>query len=320
MKILVTGALGFVGNNICRYLTIKGEDYIMAVDIGDPNHGFYNSYIKWDDLHNLSIQSPDVVIHLAGKAHDTNNASNPETYFEINYELTKDIYKLFLKWESKVFIFFSSVKASADTVIGDALDELKKPDPKTPYGASKLAAERYLLDQSKSINSIVYILRPAMIHGPGNKGNLNLLYNFTKRGFTYPLGSFNNLRSFTSIDNIIHILDRLYLGEIPSGVYNICDDEPISTNSIIEMMYKSVQKKVRIINVPKSIIILIAKLGDILGLPLDSERLKKITESYIVSNKKIKSVLNLTVLPMSSRDGMLKTIKHFSTDNRIKDQ
>ena len=75
------------------------------------------------------------------------------------------------------------------------------PNPKTHYGISKLQAENYILDQKLPEGKRVYILRPCMIHGPGNKGNLNLLYTLVKKGFPWPLGAFENQRSFLSIDN-----------------------------------------------------------------------------------------------------------------------
>ena len=117
----------------------------------------------------------------------------------------------------------SSVKAVADEVVG-VLDESVIPSPVTAYGKSKLAAEKYLLSQKPSKGKRVYILRPCMIHGPGNKGNLNLLYNFVKKGIPYPFGSFENKRSFVSIDNLCFVIKELIENKnITSGVYNISD-------------------------------------------------------------------------------------------------
>src|SRR5690606_1547157 len=114
----------------------------------------------------------------------------------------------FLKRDAEVFIYMSSVKAAADTVDG-ILTEEKQPNPKTPYGQSKRKAEEYLLNATLPEGKRVYILRPCMIHGPGNKGNLNLLYKFVQKGIPYPLAAFENRRSFLSIDNLNFVILQL---------------------------------------------------------------------------------------------------------------
>lgn len=103
---------------------------------------------------------------------------------------------------ARKFIFFSSVKAAADFVPGDLLTEDIVPHPVGPYGESKIKAEEYILNHP-AYEKQVYILRPCMIHGPGNKGNLNLLHQVIKKGIPWPLGAFENRRSFTSIGNLI---------------------------------------------------------------------------------------------------------------------
>ena len=154
--IFITGFSGFIGNN----LKLSFNKYSFC------------SFKKGDDI---IINSP-VVIHLAGKAHDTNKTSVSKDYYESNTELTKQVFDSFLKSNAKVFIMISSVKAVADSVEG-LLYEDHIPNPQTHYGKSKLLAENYILSKKISKSKRFYILRPCMIHGPGNKGNLNLLYN-----------------------------------------------------------------------------------------------------------------------------------------------
>lgn len=314
-KILITGAYGFIGTNLSNYLIKQNNEYeITALDLYDGSLPAYSKYYSWDECDFISWDEYHAIIHLAGKAHDTANTSNPDSYFEINYGLTKIAFTRFLKSSAKIFIFFSSVKAIADSVLGDSLLETDVPNPLTPYGQSKLAAEKYILEQGVPTGKQVYILRPAMIHGPGNKGNLNLLYSMVKSGMPYPLGTFHNQRSFTSVDNLLYILKKLMASDVLSGVYNVCDDVPLSTIQIVEMICDSLGKKRRILSIPKPLIQILASLGDILRLPLNSERLKKLTESYLVSNAKIKVALNIEYLPNSSQSGMTKTLRSFSRD------
>jgi len=215
-NILVTGSSGFVGQNLRKYLTEHGIS-VQALSLKET-------------LPPYSVYDADTIVHLAGKAHDLKNVSQPEEYYDVNFELTKKLYDAFLKSSAKKFIFISSVKASADQV-EDVLKESDVPDPKTHYGKSKLMAEEYIQSQPLPEGKSYCILRPCMIHGPGNKGNLNLLYKLISKGIPYPLAAFENKRSFLSIENLCFvILEIVERNDIPSGIYQVADDEALSTN------------------------------------------------------------------------------------------
>ncbi len=225
------------------------------------------------------------------------------------------LFNLFLQSGARDFLYISSVKAVADSVSG-VLDERATPDPKTPYGKSKLKAEEYLQSQKLPENKRLFILRPCMIHGPNNKGNLNLLYRFAKKGIPYPLASFENKRSFLSIDNLNFVIEKL-INEtaVAGGVYNVADDEPLSTNRVITLFNEILGKKNRLWKVNPFIIKALAGLGDKIKLPLNSSQLQKLTESYIVSNDKIKQALSISRLPVTSSEGLKSTIKSFVHNN-----
>ena len=314
MKILITGVHGFVGSNLVEAL--KGQHTIYGLDIISPQKDGVRFTYGWDYL-DKSGEIPDVdaVIHLAGKAHDTKNQSAAEMYFKINTELTKKIYDYYLASPTaKKFIFFSSVKAAADRVEGECVDENVTPAPVGPYGESKIKAEEYIqanTDFTNLTDKQVYILRPCMIHGPGNKGNLNLLYGVVKKGIPWPLGAFENKRTFTSIDNLCFIINGLLTKDVESGIYNINDDEAVSTNELIEIICSAMGKKAHIWRISRGLMEGCAKLGGLLHLPLNPERLQKLTENYISSNAKIKNALGVKKLPVRAKDGLTKTIKSF---------
>ena len=294
MSIFLTGSSGFVGKNIVSY-------FGKLLPINKYKRGSV-----------INIQE-DVVIHLAGKAHDLKNNSNIQEYYVVNTELTKTVFDAFLKSDAKVFITLSSVKAVADQVENILLEEVI-PNPFTHYGKSKLLAEKYIFSQQITEGKRFYILRPCMIHGPGNKGNLNLLYNLVSKGLPWPLGSYENYRSYLSIENLCFIIKELIENEnIPSGVYNVADDVPLSTNAIIKLIAETKGKETRILKLSKPIITTFARFGDFLKLPLNSERLQKLTESYLVSNAKIKAAIKKP-LPISSKLGLLKTFQSFSSN------
>lgn len=307
-NLLITGINGFVGTNLVG--SFAGSFRISGIDIGTEQQEGVTSMHTWDQQGNWP--AADVIIHLAGKAHDTRNTAGADEYFEVNLGLTRKIFDHFLSSGATTFIFFSSVKAVTDTVAEAALTEDAIAAPATPYGQSKHAAERYILDQPLPAGKKVYILRPCMIHGPGNKGNLNLLLTLVSKGIPYPLGAFENRRSFTSIGNLTWILRQILENDIAPGIYHIADDESLSTNTLIWMMAACLGRKERIWNIPKPWIRGLARTGDVLHLPLNSERLKKLTESYVVSNDKIKAALGVEKLPVAAVDGMRSTLQSFS--------
>jgi nucleoside-diphosphate-sugar epimerase len=306
--ILITGAYGFVGTNLSAYL--KDRVHLWALDV-EKKTDIYSRYFSWNDITTIPWDEIDAIIHLAGKAHDTKNKSLAQIYFDVNTGLTKKVFDCFLLSSAKKFIFFSSIKAAADSVLGDILTEDIIPKPKGPYGESKIAAENYILSRP-SAGKQVYILRPCMIHGPGNKGNLNLLYNIVKKGIPWPLGAYENRRSFTSIDNLCFVIDRIVSNDIPSGIYNMGDDDALSTNELIHLMCEVMKRPCRIGKLNKNLMCSLAKVGTILHFPLNSERLIKLTENYVVSNTKIKQALGITKMPVSTKEGFAKTIQSFS--------
>lgn len=311
MKLLITGIHGFVGSNLTSALEESSE--IFGLDIIAPEtHGVVRTY-SWEDLDQGLLPEIDAVIHLAGKAHDTKNRSGAESYFEINTGLTQKIFDWFLQSGATKFIFFSSVKAAADFVPGDVLTEDITPAPVGPYGESKIRAEEYILSKEVAVGKRVYILRPCMIHGPGNKGNLNLLYNVVKKGIPWPLGAFDNRRTFTSIDNLTFVVGKLLSEDVPSGIYHMADDEALSTNRLIEIICSSLGTKAHIWHISRSLIVNFAKVGTLLHLPLNTDRLHKLTENYVVSNAKLKKVLAIDRMPVRAEEGLAKTLESFHT-------
>jgi len=229
--------------------------------------------------------------------------------FDINYGLTKKVFDWYQKSSATQFFMMSSVKAVADIVCGELTEEVL-PNPITAYGKSKIKAEDYLNSIVLPENKNLYIFRPAMIHGPGNKGNLNLLYNLVSKGIPWPLASFENKRSFVSVENLCFIFKSFIDNEISSGTYNIADNEWLSTNNLIQIISESVGKKRCLWYFPKWVVQFLAKLGDVFHLPLNTERLDKLTENYVVSTKKLQSVL-CSPLPIEAEVGIKNTINSF---------
>lgn len=303
-KVLITGASGFVGMNLIPYLKKRN---LNILSFSRKNQQSYNSI----DSKFIDIKKIDVIVHLAGKAHDLRKSINPQEYFEANTELTIQLFQSFLNSRAKLFIYISSIKALADYT-DQILTEEMVPTPSTDYGKSKLAAEQYLINKTLPEDKRIYILRPCMIHGPGNKGNLNLLYQIVLKGMPYPLASYDNNRSFLSVENLCFVIYEFIMKKnIESGVFHVCDDEPVSTIALIKMISGILGKKVRLLKVPRPIIRLFATFGDFLPLPLNTERLQKLTGDYLVSNDKVKDAIGKP-LPVKAINGFEITFKAFN--------
>ena len=279
MRILITGSNGFVGTNLRKHLEGRGHQCV-TLDVRDADY-------DWTELARIPFESCDAIVHLAGKAHDLRKVASEHDYFDINVGLTERIFNASIG-KVRRFVYFSSSKASAD---GNA------------YGRSKLAAERFL-------NGRAIVLRPAMIHGPGNKGNLNLLWGVARRGIPWPLAAFENKRSFTSIGNICAAVEAL-CERGKNGIYPIADDEMLSTNRLIELIAEACGKKAKLWRVPKGLMRFAARVGDKLHLPLNTERIEKLTEDGFVDNSTLKSMLGWQKMPVRAEDGMRQTLEAF---------
>jgi len=322
MKILITGAYGFVGTNLCRFLAEKGH-VCDALDVPAARRDDvpYAHFYSWEDVDSTPTPIPytsyDAVVHLAGKAHDLKKVASEQSYFDVNVGLTQRIFgALRRQLETKgggerrkvTFVYFSSSKAAAD---GNA------------YGRSKLAAEEYLKKASTPLSTStsslrLCILRPAMIHGPGNKGNLNLLWGLAKRGLPWPLAAFENERSFTSIGNVCAVVEALCEEQAKVGgegrnclTFFVADDEMLSTNRLIELIAETCGRRARLWRIPKGVMRLAAKAGDVCRLPLNTERLGKLTEDSFVDNAALKKALGWSAMPVRAEEGMLKTLASF---------
>ena len=284
----LTGSTGFIGQNLSQYL---GEG-VVTVDLrsGEP----------------LSFEKGAAVVHLAGKAHDLKNTSEPSVYFEVNTELTKKVFDAFLASEAEVFVFMSSIKAQ------EAQEEVKGA---SAYSQSKYMAEQYILAQKLPEGKRVYVLRPVMVHGPGNKGNLNLLFGVVKKLGIWPLAAFENQRSFLSVENLCYVVKALIEKEsVASGVYVVADEQALSTNELVALAGQATGKKVVFWNLPKGLVRLLANLGDVLPLPLNSERLEKLTENAVVDASPLLKALGIKSLPLRTLAGFKKTFESFTNE------
>lgn len=303
MNVLITGASGFLGTNLIQYLTV-GNNFDLLVHTRRPGN-FHDQNRLVTVMPDLSFASLnhfqiDAVIHLAGVAHDLSGKFKTDDYIAVNFENTARLYDEFLKSNAGKFIFVSSIKALTDKS-DFPITESTPATPLTIYGKSKRMAEEYL-DSKTAAGKQVFILRPCMIHGQGNKGNLNVLYKLVKWGIPYPLGKFENQRSFLYVENFSFIVRAILDGKVERGAYNLADTGTISTVELVKLINGVLKRKPRIWSMPKKIMKIVFLFS--------KATLEKLTGNMVVSNKKICKQVGSLPIPME--EGLTRTILSFN--------
>lgn len=298
-----------------KVLILGGKNGFISQNIGNQLDGIFD--LEFLSMRNLDIMNKrftaDCIINLVGKAHDHTGTATENDYFQANVELAKKAFQIFLSSSAKIFIHISSLAAIEEFESTRALSEDDACNPVSWYGKSKRAAEQWLLKQELPTEKKLIILRPPMVHGPGDRGNLGLLYKFISKGIPYPLASFDNQRSFISIDNFCYFIEQIVKerDKLASGIYHISDDEPIATSEIIQLIKQVTGKNTMNFSIPKFLIRGIAKIGDVIPIPLNTKRLKKMTSNLLLSNQHIKDVLAIKRLPLTAKKGLEITIRSF---------
>lgn len=307
-RIFITGVTGFIGHNLIQHFSNERNFQLFghsrdAVKARDQFKGLPVELIETHSAEVFNELKIDTVIHLAGIAHDLSNQYKPSDYYRVNFENTKTIFDEFVKSNAKKFVFLSSIKAAVD-ISSNAVDETVQSIPVTDYGKSKRKAEEYIQSVQLEEGKRAYIFRPCMIHGEGNKGNLNLLYRFAKTGLPYPFGAFSNQRSFFTMDNLNFVFESFLNKNIPSGIYHLADEGFLSTTELYKLISLELGKKPMVWYTPSGLIqFFFSSIGK-------RATLNKLTEDMMVSNKKLLQYIGQP-LPVAMREGLKKTIRSF---------
>ena len=292
-NVLITGSSGFIGNSLQADFNKKYKLYL-------PSRNDLSSSSLYENI--------DIVIHLAGKAHDTTDDSNYWEYDLANTKLTNTLFDRFLKSDASVFIFQSSILAlkSAST---DPLSEMMVATPESSYAKSKNASELYIKKNMIPAGKRSYILRTPLVYGIGNKGNLPMLFDFIKKLPFWPLGSYYSKRSFCDIRNLSFVIQKLIENEeVESGIYHIADNDVYDLNELYFSITRFWGKAPKVVAIPRLIIRFIFSVGTFLKLSFNLKQLNKLTSSLLVSNDKIKKAIK-SDLPFGGLDDLISCQK-----------
>lgn len=245
MKVLVTGASGFVGSPLCLRLQTAGLDVIASSRTRVEEPGIF--YVRspelgpeadWSD----ALSDIDAVVHLAGLAHITSEKSNAQTdkkYLRVNAEGSQKLAEQCATAGVKHFVFLSSCHAVA-AESDDVLTDQTRPHPITAYGRSKLAAEDAIKDVLAGSDCGWTILRPPLVYGQGNKANFGLLVKLVKTGLPLPLASVRNRRSFIYVENLVDLIVTCVGNPKAFGkIFLPSDGEDVSTPELIRAIARA---------------------------------------------------------------------------------
>ncbi len=322
IKILVTGANGFIGNYLCKKL-IKKYNYVNAIvrnlsnttKISNVKYfsvGEINSKTNWRDL----LKNIDCIIHCAGKAHimERNNLIEQDIFSSVNIGGTQNLAHQAATAGVKKFIFLSSIKVNGETTYTPYLNNndvekseffthLDKPLPQDFYALSKFKAENILWEISKKTGLNISILRLPLVYGEGVKGNLNRLLKLVRSGIPLPFGMINNQRSMISLDNLSDLIIKCI--EHPAAVgktFLVSDGKDLSTPELLNLIASSMGKSSRLFPIPVFVLKYIA-------IALNrSEEMNKIISSLKVDTLFTRETLNWTP-PVSISEGIKKMVQ-----------
>ena len=260
MKILITGANGFIGKKLVAFLSFNTNYKIIAL-VRSQDHACVRENVKYivgdllrmSDLHGV-LSDIDAVIHSAGRAHIMDEkAQDPLAEFlKLNRDVTLNLADLAASNGVKRFIYISSIK-----VLGECTDDqppysvISKANPSDPYAISKLEAEVGLKKLAKKHGLEIVIIRPPLVYGAGVKGNFGKLLNLVKSPIPLPFGSIHNSRSMVSVENLVDLIGRcLWHPNAVNETFLVSDGENLSTPDLISLIATTGGYKVKMLNVP----------------------------------------------------------------------
>jgi nucleoside-diphosphate-sugar epimerase len=295
-KVLITGANGFIGQVLIKQLLAAGIEVSALVRKKTGNSAIESIALDLtEEWKSNPCEGVDTVFHLAGKAHALSEiAADDEEYQRINTEGTRKLLEAAKLAGVKRFIFFSSVKAVGD--MPTMQDESNQTQPDTPYGQSKRAAEQLVLTGNYVPHPVV--IRPCMVYGLSDKGNLPRMISAIERGFFPPLPEVHNHRSMVHVEDLATA--ALLVAQNPKAagqIYIVSDGQANSTRQIYEWICAALNKKPLPFSIPIFILKVLAKMGDLIGklrekrFMFDSDALDKLIGSAWYCSAKIETEL-----------------------------
>lgn len=312
MRTLITGSNGFIGKELCLYLSREGHYVRGGVRRKEENiRGACTDFVVTGDIGpatdwSLVLEGIDSIVHLAGRVHVTRDTSKePMAEFrKVNVSGTEGLARQAAKAGVKRFIFVSSVKVN-----GEGRPEPYREDdsskPQDAYGISKLEAEQVLARVSADTGMSVVILRLPLVYGQGVKANFRSLFKLSASGLPLPFKAIDNRRSFLYLGNLVDAIDLCLNHPRAAGeTFMVSDGQDVSTPDLIRTIASAMNKRVRLFSVSKAI------LRGVCGFLGKREGIEKLIGSLIVDSSKIRNTLGWHP-PFTLEDGICETARYY---------
>ncbi len=307
-SILVTGATGFVGSHLLPTLEKHNFSLTVTTRQKTPNFpetvttipiGEIDEKTDWSE----ALAGIDYVIHLAARAHILQDTvANPEeAFYQTNTAATANLVQCAIAQGVKHFIFISSIGAMA-TTSNQILTESSPCEPNTPYGRSKLKAEQAVQQLCAESSLTWTILRPPLIYGANNPGNMARLLKLVHTGIPLPFGAVKNRRSFLYVGNLVDAITTcLFHPQARNQTFLVSDSEAVSTPTLMTEIAQTMGKSPVLMPIPTPVLKLSGKLSG------NEETVHRLLGSLELDSTKIRTMLAWTP-PFSLKQGLQETV------------
>jgi len=308
MRILVTGASGFVGTALCRELLARGHTVHAAVRRLSPPGAVP------PDLHQILI--PDIaaefdrralvdgvgtVVHLAAIAHRSNPVEGELR--RVNCDAAVRPAEAAAGLVQR-FIFLSSAKVHGEDSGGGTYAEEDAPDPEDSYGRSKLQAEQALTETGARNGMELVIIRPPLVYGPGVKANFLRLLGWIDSGLPLPFASVRNRRSLIYLGNLVDAIARCAEHPAARGPFLVSDEETVSTPELVSRIARALERPARLFPAPPA---LLRVAGMIAGR---RDEIRRLTGNLAIDSSRARRLLDWRP-PYTLDAGLAETARWF---------
>ena len=289
--ILLTGSSGFVGKRFVEY--------------NQQNYTIHSVSLRTTKVAEIDWKNYDAIVHLAGKAHQMEKIDD-QIYFDVNYDLTKQLADRAKKEKVPHFVFVSTIKVWGDDYKNAHL-EIKTPcKPDDAYGKSKLQAENYL-QEIQSPDFKIAIVRPPLVYGPGVKGNMIRFMKLANNPMPLPFGGIENKRTMVFLDNLVELINTI-VDQQAAGVFLAGDKTPLSTSSLIESIQLNLKEKTGLFKLPGFVVSMMNVVKP--------ELVKRLFYSLTIDTKETNELLNFSP-PFTSEYGIQKMVNWYKKSNSL---